>query len=86
MADYSDMKPYLRYFTFSPNFEKPIKAVIRHRPPDLLAEDISNIPEDSSFKVINVRQMMATRKAPHGQGHVETLALFLVTLTRNIKP
>jgi hypothetical protein len=39
MADYSAMKfylekNYLQYFTFSPNSEKPIKAVIRHLPPD----------------------------------------------------
>jgi hypothetical protein len=39
MADYSAMKSYLeknnlQYFTFSPNFENSIKAVIRHLPPD----------------------------------------------------
>jgi hypothetical protein len=37
MADYSAMKSYLEknnlhYFTFSPNSEKPIMAVIRHLP------------------------------------------------------
>jgi hypothetical protein len=51
MADYSAMKSYLetnnlRYFTFSPNSEKPIKAVIHHLPPDTQAEDISNSLED----------------------------------------
>jgi hypothetical protein len=45
MTEYSAMKSYLQknnlhYFTFSPNFEKPIKAVIRHLPPDTPAEDI----------------------------------------------
>jgi hypothetical protein len=65
MADYSAMKSYLEknnlhYFTFSPNSEKPIKAVIRHLPPDTSVEDISNSPEDLGFKVINVRQMTAT--------------------------
>jgi hypothetical protein len=37
MAHYSAMKSYLEknnlhYFTFSPNYEKPIKAVICHLP------------------------------------------------------
>jgi hypothetical protein len=46
MADYSAMKSYLeknnlQYFTFSPNSEKPIKAVIHHLHPDMPIEDIS---------------------------------------------
>jgi hypothetical protein len=37
MEDYSAMKSYqeknnLHYYTFSPNFDKPIKAVIRYLP------------------------------------------------------
>jgi hypothetical protein len=49
--DYSAMKSYLEkndvhYFTFPPNSEKPIKALICHLPPDMQVEDISNIPED----------------------------------------
>jgi hypothetical protein len=60
MADYSAMKSYLEknnphYFTFSPNSEKPIKATIRHLPPDTAVEDISNSLEDLGFNVINVR-------------------------------
>jgi hypothetical protein len=44
MADYSAMKSYLErnnlnYFTFSPNSEKTIKAVILHIPPDTPAKD-----------------------------------------------
>jgi hypothetical protein len=40
MADYSAMKSYLEkndlhYSTFSPNSEKPMKAVIRHLPSDM---------------------------------------------------
>jgi hypothetical protein len=47
MADYSAMKYYLaknnlHCFTFSPNSEKPIKAVIGQLPPGMAAEDISN--------------------------------------------
>jgi hypothetical protein len=48
-------------------------------------EDISNSPEDLGFKVINVRQMTATWTVPNGQTHVETLHLFLVSLTRSKK-
>jgi hypothetical protein len=60
MADYSAMKLYLEkhnlhYFTFSPNFEKSIKAVNRRLLPDEPAEDISNSLEDLGFSVINVR-------------------------------
>jgi hypothetical protein len=90
MADYSAMKFYreknnLHYFTFSLNSEKPMKPVIRHLPPDTPGEDISNSLEDLDFTVINVRQMTVIRRVPNEQPHVETFALFLVTLTRNIK-
>jgi hypothetical protein len=85
MADYTSIISYLeknnlQYFTSSPNFEKPIKAVIRHLPPDTPEEDISNSLEGLGFNVTNVRQMAATRTAPNGQIHVETLSLFIVTL------
>jgi hypothetical protein len=65
MTDYSAMKSYLEknnlhYSTFSPDSKKPIKAVICHLPPDTPAEDISNGLENLGFKVINMRQMMAT--------------------------
>jgi hypothetical protein len=88
--DYSAMKSYLeknnlQYFTFSPNPEKLIKAVIRHLPPDTPAEDISNSLENLGFKMINVRQLTTNRRAQYGQTSVENLPLFLVTLTRNVK-
>jgi hypothetical protein len=90
MADYSAVKSYLeknnlQYFTFSPNSEKPIKAVIRHLPLDTPAEDISNSLEGLGFSVINVRQLTTNRRAPKRQTHLETLPLFLVTLIRNAK-
>jgi hypothetical protein len=51
MADYSAMKSYQEKnnhsFTYFPNSEKPINAVIRHIPQDTPAEDISNSPDDS---------------------------------------
>jgi hypothetical protein len=90
VADSSAMKSYveksnLHYFTFSPNSEKPIEAVICHLLPDTSAEVISNNPEDLGFKVISGRQMVPTPTPTNGKFHVEPLLLFLVTLTRNIK-
>jgi hypothetical protein len=90
MADYSAMKFYLeknnlQYFTFSPHSEKHIKAVIRHIPPHTPAEDISYSLENLGFNVINVRQLTTNRRSLNGQTHVETLTLFFVTLTRNVK-
>jgi hypothetical protein len=87
MTDYSAMKSYLekknlQYFIFSPNSEKPMKAVIRHLTPDTPAEKSSNSLEDLGFYVINVTQMTAKRTAPNGKPLMEPLPLFLVTLTR----
>jgi hypothetical protein len=59
LADYSTMKSYLEKnnlhcFTFSLNFEEPIKAVIRHLPQDTPSEEISNSLDDLGFNVISV--------------------------------
>jgi hypothetical protein len=62
-------KNNLHCFTFSPNSEKPIKAAIRHPPPDTPVEDIFNSLENLGFNVINVRQMPAIRKLLNGQTH-----------------
>jgi hypothetical protein len=90
MVDYSTMKSYLEKnnlhcVTFSPNTKKPIRAVIRHLPLDKLVEDISNVLEDLGFNIINMRQMAANQRAPHGQAYVETLSLFLVKSQRDIQ-
>jgi hypothetical protein len=90
MADYSAIKSNiqknnLQYFTFSPNSEKPIKAVIRHLPPDTPAEVIFNSLENLGFNIIDVRQLTTNRRSPNRQTYVENLPLFLVTLTRNVK-
>jgi Leucine-rich repeat (LRR) protein len=50
-------KHNLQYFSFSPNSEKNIKAVMRHLPPDTPADIISSSLEDLGFNVINVRQL-----------------------------
>jgi hypothetical protein len=70
------MKSYLEennlhYFTFSPNSYLTCQL-----------KDISNNIENLGF---NVRQMTATRRAPTGKTHVETLPLFLDALTKNMK-
>jgi hypothetical protein len=90
MADYLAIKSYLEKhnlhsFTFSPNSEKPIKAVIHHLTPDTTAEDISNSLEYLGFSVISARHLTTSRRAGNGQTHVESLPLFLVSLTRKLK-
>jgi hypothetical protein len=60
MEDYSAMKSYLEKnnlycFIVYPSSEKPTKAVLRHFPPDMPAEDISNSLEDLGFNVITVK-------------------------------
>jgi hypothetical protein len=90
LADYSAMKSYqeknnLQYFTFSPNSKKSMKSVIRHLPQDTSVQDISNSLGNLGLNVINVRHMTTNRRAPSGQTNGETLPLFLVTLTRNVK-
>jgi hypothetical protein len=72
MAEYSAMKSSLEknnlhYFNFSPNSEKPIKAVIRHLPPDTPRENISNSLENLGFNIINVRQLATNQRAPNEQ-------------------
>jgi hypothetical protein len=89
-ADDSATKSYmeknnLHYFTFFLNSVRPIKAVIRHLPPDTPVEDISNGLGRSGFIVINVRKMKVNRTASAGKLHMKPLLLFLLTLKRNIK-
>jgi hypothetical protein len=84
------MKSYLERhnvhsFTFSPNSEEPIKAVIRHLSPDTPAGDISNNLEGSGFNVFRVKQLTINRRAQNGETHVAALPIFLVTLPRNLK-
>jgi hypothetical protein len=79
MADYTAVNPTWRKIISS------INLIISHLPPDMPAEDISSSLEDLGFCIFNVRQMTVTQEAPSGQTHVETLPLFLVILTRNIK-
>jgi hypothetical protein len=90
MMDYLAMKSYLekynlQYFTFSPNYGKPMKAVIRHLPPRHASRRFSNILEGVGFNFISFRQLTTNRRAPNGHTHLANLPLFLGTLTRNLK-
>jgi hypothetical protein len=54
MAGYSAMKfnldkNNLQYFTFSPNSEKPIKAVIHHLPPDTPTDEATDDQSNSTI-------------------------------------
>jgi hypothetical protein len=42
----------------------PIKAVIRHQPHNIPAEDISDVLVSLGFDDISVKQMTATRRSP----------------------
>jgi hypothetical protein len=89
MADFSATRTYfethnLPYFTFSPQSEKPIKAVIRHLPLNTPAEDISEGLVDIGFDVISLKQMSTTRRSATGSS-TTNLPLFLITLPRSPK-
>jgi len=84
MADYLAIKRYLEqkipFYTFHPKSVKPIKAVIRHLPGSIPAEDIAKELQALGFSIISVRQMTSKRlQAP------PNLPLFLVTLPRSDK-
>jgi hypothetical protein len=52
----------LSYYWFYPKSEKPMKEVIRHRPHNITAEDISDGLVSLGFDVISVKHMTATRR------------------------
>jgi hypothetical protein len=69
MVDFQRVKSHfdannLSYYPFYPKSEKPMKAVIRHWPPNTPAEDISDGLESLGFDVIRVKQMTATHRSP----------------------
>jgi hypothetical protein len=78
------LKKNNHYFTFHPNSENPIKVAIftsQTRPRKLFPTAF----EDLGLNVKNEVDMTDTRRTPNGQTNVETFALFLVNLTRNMK-
>jgi hypothetical protein len=88
MVDFQTVKLHLesKNFSFYPFFlksEKPIKAVIRHLPINIPAEDIAKGMGDLGFEVVSVRQLSITRRSL--EGTPVALPLFLVTLPRTTK-
>jgi hypothetical protein len=91
MADFSAIKLHfdtqnLQYFTFYPKFQKPIKAVMRHLPPNTPAEDISYGLVDLGYDVIRVKQMSTTRRSSTEEPSSINLPIFLITLPRKQSP
>jgi hypothetical protein len=89
MVNYQPLKTHfepnnLSYYTFYPKSEKPIKAVIRHLPVNIPAENIVEGLVNLGFDVISFKQMSTARRSPEGTTHI-TLPLFLVTLPRTTK-
>jgi hypothetical protein len=56
----------LTSYKFYPKSQKPIKAVSRHMPQNLPAEDMSDGLVDLDFDVINVKQILTARRSPDG--------------------
>jgi hypothetical protein len=90
MEDFEAVKSHfsnsnLYYYSFFPKFKKPIKAVIRHLPPNTPAEDISDGLVNRGFDVISVKQMTTTCRSPTEGATTKPLPLFLLTLPRTAK-
>jgi hypothetical protein len=91
MADFEAVKSYisnnnLSYFSFFPKSQKPIKAIMRHLPPDTPAEDICEGLVNLGFDVLSVKQMTTTRRSSSDEtATTRNLHLFLVTLPMTAK-
>jgi hypothetical protein len=90
LADFQSVKSYfdqhrLFYSSFIPKSEKPFKAVIRHLPINIPAEDISDGLVNLGFDVISVKQMTTTRRSSPDDPKSIYLPLFLTTLPRSEK-
>jgi hypothetical protein len=75
----------LSYYSVFPKSEKPIKAVIRHLPQNIPAEDIVDGPVSLGFDVVSVKQKTATCRSPPEESKIINLPPFLVTLPRTAK-
>jgi hypothetical protein len=88
MADFEAVKSHLScnnlsYFSFFPKSQKPIKAVIRHLPPDTPAWDICEVLMNLGLDVLSVKQMTTTRRSsPNETATIRNLTLFLIILPR----
>jgi hypothetical protein len=85
IVDFQSVKSHfdtnnLSYYSFYPKSENPMKAVIRHLPQNIIAEDISDGLGSLGFDVISVKQMTAIRRSPPEGSKITILPLFLITL------
>jgi hypothetical protein len=90
MADFSAIKSFFlskkfSFYTFFPKSQKPIKAVIRHLPPNTSAEEIYEALVKLGFDTISVRQMTTTRRSPSQDPEHAKLPLYFITLPRTVK-
>jgi hypothetical protein len=90
MADFHAIQSHfdaikLSYYTFFPQSEKPMKAVIRHLPTNTPAEDICSGLVRLGFEVLSVKHMTATRRSSPDDPKISNLPPFLVTLPRTPK-
>jgi hypothetical protein len=90
MADFEAVKTHFSsnnpsYYSFFPKSQKPVKAVIRHLPPDTPAEDISDGLVNRGFDVISVKQMTTTCRSPTEGATTKIPPLFLITVPRTAK-
>jgi hypothetical protein len=72
----------LSFYTFFPKFQKPIKAVIRHLPPNTPAEEIYEALVELGFDMYSVT---TTRRSPSQDSEHSNLPLYLITLPRSEK-
>jgi hypothetical protein len=90
MVDFSAIKTFFTYqklsfFSFFPKSQKPVKAVIRHIPSVIPAEEICEALMELGFDVISVKQMNSTHQISSDDPEKSRLPLFLVTLPRTEK-
>jgi hypothetical protein len=78
-------KNILAYFIFYAKSEKPIKAVIRHLPPNTPAEDICGGLVSLGFDVISLKQMTTTRRSPPVESKITNPVSFPRNLAENTK-
>jgi hypothetical protein len=84
MADFEAVKSHftnnnLSYYSFYPKSQKPIKAVIRHLPPNTPAQDISDGLVNRGFDVIKSIKQLTTRRSSTEGAATRNVPLFLIS-------
>jgi hypothetical protein len=74
----------LHFFTFYSKVDKPVKAIIRHLPGNISAEDVAVTLHEADYDII-VKHTTAKRPTPEGEVTHISVPFFLVTLAWNQK-